>query len=382
MLTPADGGIAATSMIGRSDFLPPRGRVEAKNVIRPLGLVAGISLLSTLRFVTDSSHIALHEIYKDLCYLPIILGAYWYGVSGGLLAALLAAATFIPPTSSAWAERSTRTAGLVVQIAVFHLLGLTVGVLAGSQRKLTARHRDAAAALERVNRELRESQDQLRRADRLSALGEIAAGLAHEIHNPLAGVKGALEIIGSRVAPGTPEAEFAEIGGKELTRLQGLVGEFLSYARPNNPTLRQTDVHDLVGRVTALVRSEANQKQVNLIVERTTQLPHVSLDSEQMTQVLFNVVLNAVQATRPLSDVHVRESLEPGWAVIDVIDEGPGIAPEHAARIFDPFFTTKSRGTGLGLAIAQRIVLAHQGTIEAHSRVPSGSIFRIRLPLN
>src|SRR5262249_19333452 len=186
---------------------------------------------------------------------------------------------------------------------------------------------------------------------------------------------------GSRVASGTPEAEFAEIGGKELARLQRLVGEFLSYARPNNPSLRPTDVHDLVERVTALVRSEANQKRVNLIVEQTTQLPPLALDSEQMTQVLFNVVLNAVQAAKPLSDVRVRESLEPGWAVIEVIDDGPGIAPEHESRIFDPFFTTKSRGTGLGLAIAQRIVLAHRGTIEAHSRVPSGSVFRIRLPL-
>src|SRR5262249_7216499 len=124
------------------------------------------------------------------------------------------------------------------------------------------------------------------------------------------------------------------------------------------------------------------QKQVNLIVERTTQLPPLALDSEQMTQVLFNVVLNAVQAAKPLSDVHIRESLKPGWAVIEVVDDGPGIAPEHASRIFDPFFTTKSRGTGLGLAIAQRIVLAHRGTIEAQSRMPSGSLFRIRLPLN
>src|SRR5262249_53343329 len=157
---------------------------EAKHVIRPLIVVAGIAVLSALRGVTDPSRVVLHEIYNGLCYLPIILAAYWYGVWGGVLAAAVAAAAFIPQGGGAWTERSTRTAGLVVQMAVFNLLGLTVGLLAGSQRKLATRYRDAAASLERVNRELRDSQDQLRRADRLSTLGEIAAGLAHEIHNP------------------------------------------------------------------------------------------------------------------------------------------------------------------------------------------------------
>jgi signal transduction histidine kinase len=367
-------------MIGRG-ALPSGSRVEARHVIRPLALVAGIAVLSGLRGVTDPSRVVLHEIYNDLCYLPIILGVYWYGVWGGVLAAAVASVALIAQSGGAWSDRSVRTANLFVQIAVFQLLGLTVGLLAGSQRKLAASYRDAAASLERVNRELRDSQEHLRRADRLSALGEIAAGLAHEIHNPLAGIKGALEIIASRVPLGTPEAEFAEIGGKELARLQGLVGEFLTYARPNSPALRQTDVHELIERVAALVRSEANQKQVKLIVEHPSPLVLLALDSEQMTQVLFNVVLNAVQATKPGGDVRIVESAEPGWAVIDVADDGPGIPPEHASRIFDPFFTTKSRGTGLGLATAQRIVLAHRGTIAALPRSPSGSVFRIRLPL-
>jgi two-component system, NtrC family, sensor histidine kinase HydH len=352
-------------MIGRG-ALPSGSRVEARHVIRPLALVAGIAVLSGLRGVTDPSRVVLHEIYNDLCYLPIILGVYWYGVWGGVLAAAVASVALIAQSGGAWSDRSVRTANLFVQIAVFQLLGLTVGLLAGSQRKLAASYRDAAASLERVNRELRDSQEHLRRADRLSALGDI---------------KGALEIIASRVPLGTPEAEFAEIGGKELARLQGLVGEFLTYARPNSPALRQTDVHELIERVAALVRSEANQKQVKLIVEHPSPLVLLALDSEQMTQVLFNVVLNAVQATKPGGDVRIVESAEPGWAVIDVADDGPGIPPEHASRIFDPFFTTKSRGTGLGLATAQRIVLAHRGTIAALPRSPSGSVFRIRLPL-
>ncbi len=358
------------------------GRQPARrHLIRGGALLVAVAGIATLHFVTDPSRIALHEVYNYLCYLPIILGAYWFGTWGGVAAAAVTSAAFIPHIRAVWTGNEAYSASLYAQVVVFHVLGLTVGLLLAAQRRLTARHRDAAISLERTHHELRESHEHLRRADRLSALGEIAAGLAHEIQTPLAGVKGALEIIASRVAPNTPEAEFAGIGGRELARLEGLVSEFLTYARPHDPALRPTDVHEIVERVAALLRSEAERKTVTLTLERSAVVPLLSLDPEQMTQVIFNVVLNAIQATGEGGHVRIRESEAAGYAVIDVADEGPGIPPEHALRIFDPFFTTKPRGTGLGLAISQRIVSAHRGTIEALPGSPSGSVFHIRLPL-
>ncbi len=362
---------------GDSDGQPPARR----HLIRGGALLAAIAGIASLHFVTDPSRVALHEVYNYLCYAPIILGAYWYGAWGGIAAAAVTSAAFIPHIRVAWTGNQAYSASLYAQVVVFHILGLTVGLLIGAQRRLTARYRDTATSLEMANRELRDSQEQLRRADRLSALGEIAAGLAHEIRNPLAGVKGALEIIASRVTEGTPEAEFAGIGSKELARLEGLVSEFLTYARPHDPALRATDVHEIVERVAALLRAESERKGVTLEFERPVALPLLGLDPEQMTQVIFNVVLNAIQATAAPGRVRIRESVEPGWGVIDVVDEGPGIPPEHALRVFDPFFTTKPRGTGLGLAISLRIVTAHRGTIEAMPASPSGTVFRIRLPL-
>lgn len=356
----------------------PRTRCH---LIRAGSLIAGIGAIATLHFVTDPAYLALHEFYNYLCYVPIILAAYCYGAWGGVAAAALTSAAFIPHIRAAWVGNDAYTASLYAEVVVFHVLGLTVGLLAATQRRLTARYRDAAISLERANGELRESQEHLRRADRLSALGEIAAGLAHEIQNPLAGVKGALEIITSRVAPRSPEAEFADIGSKELARLEGLVSEFLAYARPHEPALHPTDVHEIVERVAALLRAQAEVKSVTLVLERPTTIPLLSIDPEQITQVIFNVVLNAIQATPARGRVQIREFAEPEWGVIDVIDEGPGIPPEHALRLFDPFFTTKPRGTGLGLAISQRIITAHRGTIEALPDSPSGSVFRIRLPL-
>ena len=367
--------------------MPEHGASVGADPTRPslvqfLAVVAGIAAISSLHYITPPSRVALHELYNYLCYVPIIFAAYWYGVWGGIVSAVLTSLAFIPHIRGTWTNNPAYTASQYAQVVVFHLLGLTVGWLAAAQRRLTGRYRDAAASLERANRELRESHEHLRRADRLSALGEIAAGLAHEIQNPLAGIKGALEIVASRANPGSPEAEFAEIGGKELARLDTLVREFLMYARPRDPALRPTSIRDLLERVAALLRPEADKKQVTLLLEYSDASPTLALDPEQMTQVILNVVLNAIQASPSGGRVRIQESAEADCAQIDVIDEGPGIAPEHLSRIFDPFFTTKTRGTGLGLATSQRIVTAHRGTITVLPGSASGSIFRIRLPLS
>lgn len=358
------------------------GRANAAAWIRLLGLVAALAAISVLHYSTSPARIIEHEIYRYLYYAPIILGAYWYGVGGGLLTAVLASLAYIPHIRVAWAPNVPYTVNLYAQLVVFHLLGLSVGLLASFQRKLTDRYREAAASLERANRELRESQEQLRRADRLSALGEVAAGLAHEVRNPLASVKGALEILASRAQGGSPEAEFADIAGRDLARIDRLVSEFLAYARPRRPERRVSDLHETVEHVVALLRPEAQRAGVTIENERRTLLPSLLIDTEQIEQVLFNVVLNALQATSKGKRVRIREDLDGDDAVIDVIDQGSGIAPEHAGRIFDPFFTTKARGTGLGLAISQRIVTAHAGTIEALAGTTSGTHIRIRLPLS
>jgi signal transduction histidine kinase len=345
-------------------------------------LVAVIVTISALHYLTHPSRILQHEIYRYLYYLPIIVGAYWYGLRGGLLTAMVASVAYLPHIRVAWATNVPYTVSQYAQVVVFHVLGLSVGLLASFERKLTARYRDAAASLECANRELRESHEQLRRADRLSALGEVAAGLAHEIRNPLASVKGALEILGSRLPSGTPEAEFAGIAGRDLGRLDTLINEFLKYARPRPPERRNADLHEVIGRVTGLLRPEAQRAGVIIEIDRRAVLPPLLLDSEQIAQVFLNVVLNAIQASSAGQRVLIRESLEGGAAVVDVIDEGPGVPPEHVARVFDPFFTTKARGTGLGLAISHRIVSAHDGTIEVSQRPNPGTDIRIRFPLS
>ncbi len=340
-----------------------------------------IGVASVLHYVTHPSQVLLHEAFQYLCYAPIIAAAYWYGAWGGLAAALFAAAAFIPHIRMTWATNPPYAASLYAQVIVFHALGVSVGILSSVERKRAVTYRDMAESLERANRELRESDEHLRRADRLSALGEMAAGLAHELRNPLASIKGSLEIVAARLAPGTPEAEFTHIASKEIARLDGLVTEFLTYARPRDPELRPARLTDVIEHVAGLLRSEADRAGAILSLETSYVVPPVLIDAEQMMQVVFNVVLNAIQASPPGGRVRVRERTDGGAALIEVIDEGPGIPPQHGSRIFDPFFTTKDRGTGLGLAIAHRVVTAHRGTIEAVPAPERGTIVRLRLPL-
>jgi len=220
-----------------------------------------------------------------------------------------------------------------------------------------------------------------RRADRLSALGEIAAGLAHEIRNPLAGIKGALEIVQSRVKAGTPEAEFSGIAATEVGRLDSLVAEFLAYARPREPEFREGRLEDVIDQVLALLKPEAERASIRIERDAGLLLPFVRMDPEQSQQVIFNVALNGIQAGPPGSELSIRTAYEQGWATVEVVDRGPGVAAEHRLRLFDPFFTTKTHGTGLGLAVSQRIMAAHGGRIDVVDAPVGGTIVRIVLPV-
>jgi two-component system sensor histidine kinase HydH len=358
------------------------GNQGRRHLLRWLFLLGTVAGISALHYATPPEHYVLHGIYQRSYYVPVILAAYWYGARGGVLAAALSAVAYVPHIHIAWSHNAPYTVSQYADIIVFFLLGLSVGLIASHERQLANRYRQAAESLETANRDLQESGEQLRRAERLSALGEIAAGLAHELRNPLAGVKGALDIVSRRVADGTPEAEFSGIATRELQRLETLVQEFLDYAKPRAPQFRQADLRAVISRVTSLLGPEAERAGVGLVAEgvETTSDP-VRADAEQIEQVLVNVVLNAVQASPRGARVTVRCRRTDGSYSVEVADQGAGISPEVRARIFEPFFTTKERGTGLGLAISQRIVTAHHGEMRVSSEIGQGTVFEVRLPI-
>jgi len=231
--------------------------------------------------------------------------------------------------------------------------------------------------------------EKIRERDRLAALGEMAAGLAHEIRNPLGAIKGAVQCLDPHRLPGE-DGEFLEVIVEEVNRLNGVVTAFLDYARPLKQHFGSTDLNEVVTRTVRLIQNDL-PPNITLAVELNEALPRVDGDAEQLKQVLINLVQNAVQAmggrpgrilVRTLRPDRFGEFRSGGTESVEVhvSDDGPGIPADHQQHIFVPFYTTKQKGTGLGLAICQRIVKNHGGSISVQSKMGEGSAFIIRLP--
>lgn len=350
-----------------------------KPALRVAVLTAAVATISLLHTMTTPSHAGEHAVYEYLYYLPIIAAAAWYGPWGGILTAVVVSMAYLPFVERTWSHNAPFVASQYGQILAYHMVGGSVGYLLRRQRRLTEQYWSAAAALEVRNRELEASYGKLRHAERLAALGEIAAGLAHELRNPITAISAAMEILGRNAKEGTPEAEFGGVARKELTRLNALLDEFLSFARPRPAQLRPTPIGPILDHVAALLQNEARLRDIALTVEPSADGEFV-VDGGQLTQVLLNVVLNGIQATPARGAVTIHRDDTREHVALFVDDEGAGIAPDTLQRVFDPFFTTKPRGTGLGLAVAQRIVVAHGGTITLEPRAPRGTRVVIRLP--
>jgi PAS domain S-box-containing protein len=256
-------------------------------------------------------------------------------------------------------------------------------------------------------REQKAREEQWRRRDRLASLGALAAGVAHEIRNPLTGIGTSAQILKRRLESGDPRAPFADLILEEVTRLDRIVTSLLQFARPAVPHLTRESVLPALDKALSLVHELAVRQNVLLLVERAEGVPAVYLDHDQVLQVLLNVLMNALQALEQGGEIRVsvrvarkpaaershlgrratdRLELRREAPHVDVVemriqDNGPGIPAAVLARVFDPFFTTRAQGSGLGLSICQTIVREHGGAISIESVVGQGTAAIIDLPV-
>jgi signal transduction histidine kinase len=312
-------------------------------------------------------HGILHAIHGRLCYIPIILGAIWFGVRGGLATAFAITLLTLPYPRFRGITDSHTLIGEYTEMVFYVAIGLTAGVLIELQRR--ERRRGEALARE------------LARQERLSSLGQMAAGLAHEIKNPLGSIQGASELLAGEEAADGRRRDLFDVLVKESKRLGRVVDHFLGFARPRPLHLGPVDIGALVGRVAAQTEIESSRREVRVEPRVAAGLPPIQADAEQLHQVLLNVLLNAVEASAAGGVVTVEARREPrGGVALVVADDGAGIAPADLPRVFDPFFTTRDRGTGLGLSISHAIVQDHGGTISIESTPGRGTRATIFLP--
>jgi signal transduction histidine kinase len=223
---------------------------------------------------------------------------------------------------------------------------------------------------------------EMARAEHLATLGELAAGLAHEIRNPLAGIAGVVDIMGKELPANSPSRTVIGEVHREILHIQAILNDLLSYARPRPPNIRPANLNETTEQAVFMAQQQVMTKPIQVLFEANPALPLVEHDQALIQQVVLNLLLNGIQAISGTGQVRVGLKEEPGFAVIQVSDTGRGISPEALPRIFKPFFTTRNEGTGLGLSLANSIVQAHGGRIEVSSTPGKGSQFNIWLPVH
>lgn len=356
-------------------------------------LVLSIVTISMLHYLTPLHLHYLHDIFQRFYYLPIILAAIWYGLRGGLVCSLIVSIAYAPHILFQWGGDVTLELEKYLEIVLYNIVGGVTGLLAQRERERSAELQKTAEGLEESYKKLQEQSEQLieieknlRSAEKLSTLGEMAAVLAHEIRNPLGSIRGTAEILRDDYRPGDPKYEFIDIQIRETERLNRVVEDFLRMARPLPTEMVPCHVQAELETVVMLVAKDAGERHVSLSLEPPTFDAVVSGNADKLRQAFLNIALNSLQAMNGGGTLTISTSLcpadqVPGLCEVRFCDSGEGIDQESMTRIFEPFYTTKFDGTGLGLAITRKIIEGHSGLLYVESVLGQGTTVFVRLPL-
>jgi len=329
-----------------------------------------------------------HDIHRALFLFPIIYAAVAFRGWGALTASFLFLCVVLPRPflCSPYAAPLLRSLLFVLFTALFGLLTAVLVDRMGKEKKVRAKLSAAYRDLSEYDRRLRENQAHLIQAEKLTSLGQMAASIAHEVNNPLAGVLVYTQLLTKKITADELSKEVAlEQLSKmetELIRSSKLIRNLLDFSRQSTPTLRGVNANEVLERAFGLVGHQAELQGIQVIKELTPSLPKVIADFDQLQQVCANLILNAIQAMPDGGRLTMRTSLDSDDQIkIEVGDTGCGISEENLKKLFTPFFTTKikGKGVGLGLAVAYGIIQRHKGRIEVQSEEGKGTTFTIYL---
>jgi signal transduction histidine kinase len=313
------------------------------------------------QYVYYPSYVYYHTLFRDLYFLPLILGGLWFGLKGSLATSLGITILSLPFMALNWGRMSPDDFNRVLELIVFNTVGVVFGYVS-----------DRETAREKA----------LHEAESLASMGRALSVIAHDMANPLTAMGGFARLLEEK--PWTDEDSRRKLAFiiKGAERLEDMIRDMLDFSRPLELRPTKEDMNRVVRETAAVLDYKAQAKRVPVRLELSPDLPPFDFDCPLMERVFLNLVSNAIDASPEGDSVMVRTAVKGGRALFEVADRGPGIPQEQRKKIFVPFFTTKRHGTGLGLAIVLKIVEAHGGEVKVLKSPERGATFRVSLPLS
>ena len=365
------------------------GRLVAWQPTRGAGYSVLIKILLSTLLIGHTGEFGIESSYYPIYYLPIITAAVYFGPLGTLFWTTLAAAaycSYLYPALQYFELSPGAETELGLRILFFYLAALVANRFAIERRRQTESYKRLAAELAETNLQLEQAQEEARRSERLAALGQLSAGLAHEIRNPLGIIKGSAELLNKKLSSADPlSSELAGYISGEVNRLNGLVARFLDFARPLRLERHAADVVPLVERALKSARDLHPGFPVRIERQFRPDAPRLLLDEAMAEQVFANLAANALEAMGEAGGT-LRVGISPAerdghrGAEIEFRDSGPGVPETMHEQVFNPFVTTKKNGVGLGLSIVSKIMDQHGGAIHLETPTEGGACFRLFFP--
>lgn len=358
------------------------GRMPKRGAIYVVLLKIGLATL----LIDHTGELSINSSYYPIYYLPVVTAAEYFGPWATLMWTALASGTYcsyLYPAMEEYDIPDASYAVLAIRVLFFFLAAMVVNRFVVDNRRQTQQLQELASTLAETNRRLEQAQADARRSERLAALGQLSAGLAHEIRNPLGVIKGSAEMLKQKLPQDSPLA--TELAGyilSETNRLSALVTRFLDFARPLHADLAPQDISTVLDRALNDVAQLWKGEPIRVAKEYAANLPPVPLDEGLIEQAFLNIIQNAYDAmsatggelrvTAMRSRQRTRDGQMLDGVEVRMADSGPGISPELREQIFNPFVTTKKTGVGLGLSIVSKIIDGHHGSIRIENS-PDGN---------
>ena len=368
----------------------PPDQNRARTIFDLIAIGIVMAILTTIHYTNYHYEMNYHILLQFAYYLPVIYAAMRFGLAGGILSGVVITLLILPFMTHLHAMNSSAIYTQWVEIGLINVIGWLTGFLTGQERRAKRKYRLALSVQKELVEKLKqESQErerlegEIRQTERLAALGHMSAGLAHEIRNPLGIMKVSIQLLAQEKVGDGAVTEYCRVLLEECERLNRLVSEFLTFARPKKLVRERIVLGKLLGEEVTLIQPALQQHHIELKqAQDKVAEQEVEVDPDQIKQVILNILLNAIDAQGEGGAILLEGVQKDGFVGFAVSDEGPGISPDAMPYMYDPFFSTKEKGTGLGLSVVHRILDQHGGKISATNRKVRGVRVEILLPLS